>query len=161
MHARLLPSSYDDPERGVGRLYELLSRANHSCNPNTVKIQKGKKTFIVASELIQKGAEIFDNYGSLFYTAEKSQRNIDLGFDCKCQACEENWQKYRFLSDKINDPIGDSVSNVGEATRRQLEKGRAANSLMQKMNLTFKMGRDIHMVTPIISLIRKNFTHSN
>ena len=134
----LLQLNFEPQQIGFG-INSTLAFFNHSCNPNTVKIQRGKKTFLIASQNIKKGDEIFDNYGSLFYTTEKVQRNNDLGFECNCEACEGNWQKYRFLSDKIDDPSGDAA-NVGEAARRQLEKGRAANNLMQKMNSELGLG---------------------
>ena len=106
-----------------------LAFFNHSCNPNTIKIQKGRKTFLIASELIRKGEDIFDNYGTLFYTSDKPQRLQTLGFPCSCGPCEGDWPQYRDLS----DGIGGQRPGTVEATRTQLERGRAANTLMQRI----------------------------
>ena len=113
-----------------------LAFFNHSCNPNTIKIQKGRKTFLIASELIRKGEDIHDNYGSLFYTSDKPRRLQTLGFSCSCAACQADWPQYRDLSDKIGGQRPETV----EATRQQIEQGRAANSLMQRMGGELRAG---------------------
>ena len=90
---------------------------------------------------IAKGDEIFDNYGSLFYTSDRAVRLTDLGFSCDCQACAEDWPRYQKLSDKITAPGQGCVpANNTDNTRKQLEKGKAANSLMKKMSYELSCG---------------------
>ena len=76
---------------------------------------------------------IFDNYGSLFYTSDRAARLRDLGFSCSCQPCAQDWPRYQKLSDKI-------TGDISENTRKQLEKGKAANSLMKKMSYELSSG---------------------
>ena len=90
-----------------------------------------------------------------------------LAFGASCSSGETNTQKATqniesptdstpMQSDDESDTSVKSTQETGPDVKESEGK-----SLMQKANLTFKMGPDIHMVIPIISLIRKNFTHLN
>ena len=107
----ILLQDFEPKNVGYG-INATLAFFNHSCNPNTIKIQQGKKTVIIASEFIEPGEEIFDNYGSMFYTSDKPRRQSDLGFECSCCACAESWPIYQNLSDKINDPDMEGEQSV-------------------------------------------------
>ena len=128
----ILRFNFEPQQVGVG-INPTLAFFNHSCNPNTIKIQRGNRTILVASQSIEKGEEIFDNYGSLFYTSDRAARLKDLGFSCSCQPCAQDWPRYQKLSDKI-------TGDISENTRKQLEKGKAANSLMKKMSYELSSG---------------------
>ena len=125
----ILRHNFQPEQIGFG-LNPTLAFFNHSCNPNTIKIQRGNRTALIASQNIPAGQEILDNYGSLFYTSGREERQREVGFMCQCEACTENWPLYRQLEDRIHD--GD--------TRHQLEKGRAANNLMKKMTSELSLG---------------------
>ena len=47
---------------GGGLYTAIASYFNSDCNPNTIRINMGKKMFLVASKNIRKGEEITDNY---------------------------------------------------------------------------------------------------
>ena len=136
----ILRSNFEPQPIGFG-INPTLAFFNHSCNPNTIKIQRGNRTILVASQNIGKGEEIFDNYGSLFFTSDRAERLRDLGFSCDCQPCAEDWPRYQKLSDKITAPVpGCGPGNTADNTRKQLEKGKAANSLMKKMSYELSCG---------------------
>lgn len=130
----ILKKNFQPEEIGCG-INTTLAFFNHSCNPNTIKIQKGNKTSLVATENIKKGEEIFDNYGYIFYSSDKISRNEEMGFECKCEPCSQDWPKYRKLSDKIS--VAENASP--HVAAGSLERGRAANSLMQKMSLELRL----------------------
>ena len=88
----ILKSNFQPEDIGCG-INTTLAFFNHSCNPNTIKIQKGNKTFLVATENIRKGDEIYDNYGCVFYSMDKLTRNHEIGFICKCEPCLQDWPK--------------------------------------------------------------------
>lgn len=88
-----------------GRVYEMLSRVNHDCNPNAV-IQttparptnddepngtndEGQR--LVAAAKIAKGDEVSISYLGLLLYADKNARRTKLRatkyFDCRCQRC--------------------------------------------------------------------------
>lgn len=136
----ILKQEFEPQQIGFG-INPTLAFINHSCRPNTIKIQTGKKTVIIAAESIPKGDEILDNYGCLFYTSGLARRQNDLGFPCNCRPCNEDWPKYQHLTDKVNDPsqLGAS-NNVAELLRRQLELGRAANAVMERINTDLSHG---------------------
>ena len=52
---------------------------------------------------------------------------------CNGGACAQDWPRYQKLSDKI-------TGDISENTRKQLEKGKAANSLMKKMSYELSSG---------------------
>ena len=90
----ILKRNFQPEEIGCG-INTTLAFFNHSCNPNTIKIQKENKTFIIATEDIRKGNEVFDNYGCVFYSMNKSERGNELGFQCSCEPCSKDWRKVR------------------------------------------------------------------
>ena len=132
----ILQKDFEPEHIGVG-INSTLAFFNHSCNPNTIKIQRGRKTFLIAAENIKKGEDIHDNYGALFYTTPAARRQTSLGFRCSCEPCAEDWPLYRDLTDRIAE---DSDLGGAEVTRQQLERGRAANSLMARMNAELGLG---------------------
>ena len=118
---RILASDWQPGELGFG-IHTSLALFNHSCRPNTVKLQQdGKWTVLLAAEDIQPGQEICDNYGALFYTAGRAARATTLGFRCRCPACCQNWPDCTRLSSR------GAAAGQGEAA------GRAANSLMRRL----------------------------
>ena len=100
----ILKLEFEPQQIGFG-INPTLAFFNHSCRPNTIKLQSGRKTILIATETISSGEEIFDNYGALFYSSALDQRQSDLGFSCECDACAGDWSKYRHLTDKIRDPL--------------------------------------------------------
>ena len=137
----IIKKNFEPDNIGCG-INATLAFFNHSCNPNTIKIQRGRMTLLIASEVIRKGEDICDNYGALFYTSDKAQRLQSLGFSCACGPCAGDWPQYIHLSDKIGDP-GGGIPETGAilATRQQLERGRAANSLMARMGAELGAGQ--------------------
>jgi len=75
--------------------YPNMVLLNHSCCPNTIRINQGKKTYLVAKHAIKKGQEVTDCYGMHHLSNTKAERTpvIENGFlfSCKCKACLENW----------------------------------------------------------------------
>jgi len=51
---------------GGGFYSAIASYFNSDCNPNTVRINMGRKMFLVATRNIKKGEEVTDNYCAVF-----------------------------------------------------------------------------------------------
>jgi len=84
------------PLEDVGAaFYPTMVLLNHSCCPNTLRINHGRVTYIVAKHLIKAGEEVSDCYGMhhLGTGIEERKQTIERGFlfNCKCQACVDNW----------------------------------------------------------------------
>ncbi|XP_058797646.1 uncharacterized protein LOC131667902 [Phymastichus coffea] len=86
-------------------IYLFCSLFNHSCNPNVTRIpvmENGNKPqqMILAVHPIEKGSQIFDDYG-FGYGSESLSRRKDLcrhyKFLCKCKACENDWPLHQNL----------------------------------------------------------------
>ena len=84
-----------------------LALANHSCNPNMVRADRGR--WVVASypqipgrwvvaaacHQVAKGQELMDSYGPTFMEEERDDRRKrlfeDYRFPCRCLACFKKW----------------------------------------------------------------------
>lgn len=79
---------------------------NHSCCPNTIRVNQGKKTYLVAKHVIKKGEEVTDCYGMHHLSNTKTERApvIEKGFlfSCKCKACTENWTTLPQLESRLS-----------------------------------------------------------
>ena len=76
-----------------GRLYEKMSRFNHSCKPNTTELEVNDvgKVFLVAARDIKKGEELTVQYGATGSTSDrKAFLEMKYNFDCQCEACQAN-----------------------------------------------------------------------
>jgi hypothetical protein len=74
-------------------VYPTLALFNHSCVPNVVKIQQGRRTVLIAGRPIRAGEEVLDSYGPLAYTSPRSVRLRQLGFSCACIPCIRDWSQ--------------------------------------------------------------------
>jgi len=86
--------------------YPNMVLLNHSCCPNTIRINQGKKTYLVAKHVIKKGQEVTDCYGMHHLSNTKAERVplIESGFlfNCKCKACMENWTTLPQLESRLS-----------------------------------------------------------
>lgn len=83
-------NDYSDKER-ENRLHLITSYFNHSCLPNTIKLEKGTLAICKTLLPIKKGEQLF-----LTYIQDEAFRNIKervdhlksvYGFQCKCHRC--------------------------------------------------------------------------
>jgi len=86
--------------------YPNMVLLNHSCCPNTLRINQGKKSYLVAKHLIKAGEEVTDCYGMHHLTNQRDERLPILKkgflFQCKCQACQDNWQPLHQLESRLS-----------------------------------------------------------
>jgi hypothetical protein len=79
-----------------GRLYHKLSRANHSCNPNSVVVEGNTSDLSVlkAACPISRGSEITISYlgKELYagYTVRQRKLRLEKHFICRCNRCTGN-----------------------------------------------------------------------
>ncbi|XP_068236458.1 SET and MYND domain-containing protein 4-like [Palaemon carinicauda] len=90
-------------EIGAGA-FGVLSLTNHSCNPSVARFSYGSTVVLRAIRFIPSGAEVTDSYGEHYGLKPSTERRSILQqqyyFQCKCEACENNWPTYLNLSDK-------------------------------------------------------------
>ena len=74
-----------------GRIYEQISRVNHSCNPNALIVPDGESQKLVAAATIQEGDELDISYlGLMLYAETQTRRDLlqqDKYFTCTCARC--------------------------------------------------------------------------
>lgn len=75
--------------------YPFASLLNHSCAPNICKIFIDGKLVMVVQRHVEKGSQIFDNYGYCFTNQFKNFRQDILFknylFKCECEACSNDF----------------------------------------------------------------------
>ena len=87
-------------------IYPSIGRClNSSCNPNTGRVNRGHAVLVVAAKNIAKNEEITDNYCIHYSELPTSERKEWLletfQFECKCEACEQNWPVFDQLEDEV------------------------------------------------------------
>jgi len=96
----------DSVTRGIGAgIYAVLSLFNHSCEPHVTRNFDGPVCTVRAIRTIERGEEIFDNYGVHYAVQEIGERRAKLYdqyfFNCECVACCNDWPLY----DKITNDL--------------------------------------------------------
>lgn len=76
-------------------LYPTASLLNHSCDPVLELVFYGGACALRAIQNIRTGQDLVIDYGYVYYTTPKDQRQAALKsqyfFDCQCIACVFNW----------------------------------------------------------------------
>jgi len=84
-------NAYNHDETSGGRLYELLSRANHSCVPNLERTFVGETVVVTARRKVAKGGELFTSYLDQDADQSTEERRAMLkakyNFVCECERC--------------------------------------------------------------------------
>ncbi|XP_011876680.1 PREDICTED: SET and MYND domain-containing protein 4-like [Vollenhovia emeryi] len=87
-------------ERGIAAM-PFLSLFNHSCSPNIFRHSRPKHIVIYAMYPIQRGEQLFDNYGTHYAITSRAMRQQKLRkqyyFTCDCIPCQEDWPLYHQL----------------------------------------------------------------
>lgn len=75
--------------------YPFIALLNHHCSPNVNRTFIDDKNVLVVQLPIEKGAQLFDNYGYSFTNTAKDHRRSELlkryKFKCDCNACANSW----------------------------------------------------------------------
>lgn len=75
--------------------YPFISLINHGCSPNVCRFYSDARAVLVVIRPVDKGEQIFDNYGYSFTYVPKDFRQSELltqyRFKCNCQACDNDW----------------------------------------------------------------------
>jgi hypothetical protein len=109
--------------------FPFIALLNHSCAPNVLKVFDDGKIVLVVQRSIDKGEQIFDNYGFVFTNEFRENRQAELlkqyKFLCSCEACKRNWSILPKL--KISDK---ALLNKAKKACRELsdmnqKKGRS------------------------------------
>ncbi|XP_023325824.1 uncharacterized protein LOC111699383 [Eurytemora carolleeae] len=113
---------------GAGLYTGIGSYFNSDCNPNTFRVNIGKKMLLIASKNIKRGQEVMDNYCIHFSELPTVTRRPWIQehflFYCECEACEEDWPTYSNLpQDRPNQKIADKLVALEMENIECIEKG--------------------------------------
>lgn len=121
--------AYESSEIG-GAAYPVLSLINHCCDPNVVRhSHRGDTVVLTAIQCIDKGEQLFDNYGFHHAVHDLATRQSHLlnqyYFKCQCIACQEDWPLYHNLPGTnpvfTDDGLKSEVEKSSTAFRKLLE----------------------------------------
>ncbi|CRK91552.1 CLUMA_CG005209, isoform A [Clunio marinus] len=91
---------------GVGS-FPFASLLNHSCLPNVFRLSSDGLNYVIVARHIEKGEQIFDNYGYHHSIHTLQQRRNGLvdryQFNCCCDACVNNFPLFEELLEKDKD----------------------------------------------------------
>ncbi|XP_041366619.1 uncharacterized protein LOC121381395 [Gigantopelta aegis] len=154
-------------------IYPVLSLINHSCDPSVVRHSYGDVCVVRAIRNIYKHEELFDSYGALYATTNKSQRQEKLlsqyYFHCICVACQNDWPAYTDIpqecpvlkckkcfgpifipSDGKNErAMCSSCREVHDITHDLLHLSRSEELYQDALEKTLK-GKDLEECLPIL-----------
>ncbi|XP_037024650.1 SET and MYND domain-containing protein 4-like [Bradysia coprophila] len=111
--------------------YPFCSLLNHSCAPNICRMSIGRKMMVFALRVIQRGEQLFDNYGyhHCMMTKENRQESLmfQYNFTCNCCACRNDYGTIIELPMAPNMPDIHSDRDIEKLTL--LDEEFASNNL--------------------------------
>lgn len=116
-------------------LYPRLPLLNHSCCPNTARVNCGGKVILVAAANIAEGDEVSDSYGVVHYlTKGREERRQALSkrykFQCQCVACKENYPLAQELEVELCvDQVYDEYHTLENSQEAFLLEGNYAEAM--------------------------------
>lgn len=127
--------------------YPFCALINHSCSPNVNRLFIDGRVILIVVRSIEKGEQLFDNYGFNFTLMPKVSRRKQLlaqyKFKCSCQACENDWPLLPSL--KIIDRLcfikakstARELSMTGLSYEKVIEKFKELCEILEKGKKTF------------------------
>ncbi|XP_043785491.1 SET and MYND domain-containing protein 4-like isoform X2 [Apis laboriosa] len=162
-HQQLIPSNIhsfseecglDAVERGIAAM-PFFSLINHSCNPNILRHSRSNYMIIYVIFPIQKGEQLYDNYGQHYAITPKEERQKELlkqyYFKCNCLACQENWPLYYNLKsfkslikkkedeNKINHVLRKFNNYVDIATEGNISDKHIVDDLLKMIEVLYDL----------------------
>lgn len=128
--------------------YPFFALLNHHCAPNVSRIFINEKIVLIVQRPIEKGDQLFDNYGYNFTNVSKDDRQMELmkqyKFRCSCEACTNSW------------PILPGLKVSDKALLNKAKKACRELSLASELNP--KKAKDKYReLSDIIEKTKKNF----
>ncbi|ESX00975.1 hypothetical protein KL918_002620 [Ogataea parapolymorpha] len=87
VNSTVLQNYYDEP---IGIMFDpFFSLINHSCEPNTILVWKGRRAALKALKKLQPGEELLVSYCPVFMPKSERKRQLQNSFffDCGCCTC--------------------------------------------------------------------------
>ena len=89
--------------------FPIISKFNHSCCNNTVRLFYGNTLVLKATSFIPKGKEITDIYGYLYTLKPRASRQAVLRdwyhFECKCSACVDDLHQWHCTCERCEEAL--------------------------------------------------------
>jgi len=133
-------------------LYPTAALFNHSCDPNIMRVNVGKRMVSVACRDIAAGEELVDCYGLPWYKVPKEKRQYTCTrfykFQCQCVPCEESWP--------VTDLLGLTIPK-GELTKVELDSVVASvNTAMERLTAQLDWDEGIPLLRDAQAKLKKS-----
>ena len=115
-------------------IYPVVGRHfNHSCAPNTIRVNCGTKVYLISSATIEEGEEACDIYSMHFSEICKQRRQDWLSrlfhFSCGCKACSEDWPTFDHLDSSLPPDLMAKLQVIEKCIQSALGKGNLSLAL--------------------------------
>ena len=115
-------------------IYPVIGRHfNHSCAPNTIRVNCGTKVYLLASATIGEGEEACDIYSMHFSEICKQRRQDWLSrlfhFSCGCKACNGDWPTFDHLDSSLPPDLMAKLQVIEKCIQSALGKGNLSLAL--------------------------------
>jgi len=112
---------------GSGVYPVIGSFFNHSCTPNTMRVNIGKTNYLISSYPIHEGEEVADIYSMHYSEINRDGRRDWLSknfhFLCSCKACTADWPTFDKLPVKVKPELQQKLEVVEKCISNALGKG--------------------------------------
>jgi len=112
---------------GSGVYPVIGSFFNHSCTPNTMRVNIGKTNYLISSYPIREGEEVADIYSMHYSEINRDGRRNWLSknfhFLCSCKACKADWPTFDKLPVKVKPELQQKLEVVEKCISSALGKG--------------------------------------
>ncbi|XP_023328860.1 SET and MYND domain-containing protein 4, partial [Eurytemora carolleeae] len=132
-------------------VYPTLLLFNHSCCPNTFRINDGKKILVIAKHEINPGDEVTDCYGIHHLSMPRDERQLKLSrsfkFTCTCKACSEDWPLFPTLDSNLTQSEMGRLGNHLSLYQKKFKAGNYQEAYTHCRDYLIKL-KEIGIVYP-------------
>eukprot|EP00092_Neocalanus_flemingeri_P007710 GFUD01008326.1.p1 GENE.GFUD01008326.1~~GFUD01008326.1.p1 ORF type:complete len:633 (+),score=153.13 GFUD01008326.1:157-2055(+) len=149
---------------GGGLYTAIASYFNSDCNPNTIRINLGKKMFLVASKNIRKGEEITDNYcihfSDMAAHARREWIEENFLFSCECKACEEDWPTYNHMpTTRPSEKVSDKLVELEMDNMTALQQGNVEKAILSHCKEISLIQANLPEPHQLSATVRSSYQH--
>lgn len=122
------------PLQDIGSgVYPTTLFFNHSCAPNTIRVNQGPRVIIITKSFIKAGEEVTDCYGIHHMSIPKAERQETLrrgyAFDCQCVACKHDYPLLANLPNQLTPQVALKLGNTLGKYQKLFQEGKYGKAL--------------------------------
>eukprot|EP00094_Tigriopus_californicus_P006260 TCALIF_06026-PA protein Name:"Similar to SMYD4 SET and MYND domain-containing protein 4 (Pongo abelii)" AED:0.08 eAED:0.08 QI:8/0.66/0.25/1/0.33/0.5/4/0/663 len=122
------------PLQDIGSgVYPTTLFFNHSCAPNTIRVNQGPRVIIITKSFVKAGEEVTDCYGIHHMSIPRAERQETLrrgyAFECQCQACKKDYPLLASLPNHLTPQVALKLGNTLGKYQKLFHDGKYGKAL--------------------------------